>query len=59
MAYHLEHTQQGINAVALLQTPRDSLDLRPENKFALENAQMAHKNHQDLLSRCSSHNLHI
>lgn len=50
MAYHLEHTHGGSNAIALLLTPRDSLDLRPENQMALENAKMSHQNHQDLLS---------
>ncbi|TIC49729.1 hypothetical protein E3Q04_04280 [Wallemia mellicola] len=50
MAYHLEHTHGGSNAIALLLTPRDSLDLRPENQMALENAKMSHQNHQDLLT---------
>ncbi|TIB30292.1 hypothetical protein E3P84_03421 [Wallemia ichthyophaga] len=50
MAYHLEHTQEGTNAIALLQTPRDSLDLRPENKLALRDAAMSHGDHQDLLT---------
>lgn len=35
-AYHLEHSTQNtsnpIKAIALLQTPVDALDLRPENR---------------------------
>jgi exopolyphosphatase len=62
-AYHLAH--KGLNdtskshllsdgqrpekAIALLQTPRDALDLRPENKLALHNVQMS-PGHRDLLT---------
>lgn len=52
-AYHLEHSTQNasnpIRAVALLQTPTDALDLRPENKVALANSQMS-SGHSDLLT---------
>ncbi|KAK3068598.1 hypothetical protein LTR53_013703 [Teratosphaeriaceae sp. CCFEE 6253] len=52
-AYHLEHssmnTSRPIKAVALLQTPTDALDLRPENKLALEDARMS-TGHSDLLT---------
>lgn len=53
-AYHLTHnTTSGhadqIQAVALLQTPEDALDLRPENKLALANARMS-PGHSDLLT---------
>lgn len=52
-AYHLEHLTQNtsapVKAIALLQTPTDALDLRPENKVALANSQMS-KGHSDLLT---------
>ncbi|EME79376.1 uncharacterized protein MYCFIDRAFT_208769 [Pseudocercospora fijiensis CIRAD86] len=52
-AYHLEHSTQNtshpIKAIALLQTPTDALDLRPENKLALRNAKMS-TGHSDLLT---------
>ncbi|KAF1994162.1 DHH phosphoesterase [Amniculicola lignicola CBS 123094] len=52
-AYHLEHstanTSNPIKAIALLQTPTDCLDLRPENKLALHNSQMS-SGHRDLLT---------
>lgn len=52
-AYHLGHSTQNtsnpIKAIALLQTPTDALDLRPENKVALDNSQMT-SNHEDLLT---------
>jgi exopolyphosphatase len=52
-AYHLEHSTQNsthpVKAIALLQTPADALDLRPENKLALDNSQMS-SGHSDLLT---------
>ncbi|ETS77083.1 hypothetical protein PFICI_10957 [Pestalotiopsis fici W106-1] len=52
-AYHLQHatanTSEPIKAIALLQTPTDALDLRPENKLALDNSQMS-SGHSDLLT---------
>lgn len=52
-AYHLEHatknTSNPIKAIALLQTPNDQLDLRPENKIALANSLMT-PGHSDLLT---------
>lgn len=52
-AYHLEHstenTSHPIKAIALLQTPTDALDLRPENSLALNNAKMS-SGHSDLLT---------
>lgn len=52
-AYHLGHSTQNtsnpIKAIALLQTPTDALDLRPENKVALDNAKMT-SGHEDLLT---------
>ncbi|CAK3950816.1 DHH phosphoesterase [Lecanosticta acicola] len=52
-AYHLEHSTQNtthpIRAIALLQTPTDALDLRPENKLALKNSLMS-TGHSDLLT---------
>ena len=52
-AYHLQHatfnTSHPIKAIALLQTPTDALDLRPENKIALANSQMS-SGHMDLLT---------
>lgn len=52
-AYHLQHSTQNtshpIKAIALLQTPTDALDLRPENKIALANSQMS-SGHSDLLT---------
>ncbi|KAH6681087.1 hypothetical protein F5X68DRAFT_211854 [Plectosphaerella plurivora] len=52
-AYHLQHstfnTSNPIKAIALLQTPTDALDLRPENKIALDNSQMS-SGHSDLLT---------
>ncbi|KAE8257092.1 hypothetical protein A4X13_0g2586 [Tilletia indica] len=40
---------KAIQAVALLQTPEDALDLRPENKLALASAKMS-PGHSDLLT---------
>jgi exopolyphosphatase len=52
-AYHLEHstenTSHPIKAIALLQTPSHALDLRPENRLALDNSQMT-SGHEDLLT---------
>ena len=52
-AYHLEHstmnTSHPIKAIALLQTPTDALDLRPENTLALKDARMS-TGHSDLLT---------
>jgi exopolyphosphatase len=52
-AYHIEHstanTSHPQKAIALLQTPTDALDLRPENKIALGNAKMS-SGHSDLLT---------
>ncbi|CAD6890758.1 unnamed protein product [Tilletia controversa] len=62
-AYHLTHNgttpehdggehgepTRSIQAVALLQTPEDALDLRPENQLALANAKMS-PGHSDLLT---------
>ncbi|KAJ1032483.1 hypothetical protein NDA16_000507 [Ustilago loliicola] len=52
-AYHLSHSTlhhpQPRKAVALLQTPLDALDLRPENKVALDNSKM-NSGHRDLLT---------
>ncbi|GIZ38608.1 hypothetical protein CKM354_000202000 [Cercospora kikuchii] len=52
-AYHLEHSTQNTShpqkAIALLQTPTDALDLRPENKVALKNSLMS-SGHSDLLT---------
>ena len=52
-AYHLEHatanTSEPLKAIALLQTPTDQLDLRPENKLALANSKMS-SGHRDLLN---------
>lgn len=60
-SYHLSHlalnTTHTIDshpphpkkAIALLQTPSDALDLRPENKLALRNVQMS-PGHRDLLT---------
>lgn len=63
-SYHLSHLELMKNnatasnssehphptkAIALLQTPRDALDLRPENKLALHNVQMS-PGHRDLLT---------
>ncbi|KAF2709515.1 DHH phosphoesterase [Pleomassaria siparia CBS 279.74] len=52
-AYHLEHSTQNtsdpIKAIALLQTPTDALDLRPENQLALKNSLMT-SGHEDLLT---------
>lgn len=52
-AYHLDHvsenTSHPIKAIALLQTPSHALDLRPENKLALDNSQMT-PGHEDLLT---------
>lgn len=57
-AYHISHAGhdegRGESAVALLQTPEDALDLRPENKLALHNAKMS-PGHRDLLSECERH----
>lgn len=53
-AYHLQHSTQSassrpVKAIALLQTPTDALDLRPENKAALHGARMT-PGHSDLLT---------
>lgn len=60
-SYHLSHMALNAShhvsdvhhhpkkAVALLQTPQDALDLRPENKLALHNVQMS-PGHRDLLT---------
>jgi exopolyphosphatase len=52
-AYHLGHSTQNtsnpIKAIALLQTQTDALDLRPENKVALDNSKMT-SGHEDLLT---------
>jgi len=52
-AYHLDHayenTSHPVKAIALLQTPSHALDLRPENKLALDNSQMT-PGHEDLLT---------
>ncbi|PWN47073.1 hypothetical protein IE53DRAFT_349801 [Violaceomyces palustris] len=52
-AYHLSHVTSHLpnrhKAVALLQTPEDALDLRPENKLALSNSKMS-SGHKDLLT---------
>jgi exopolyphosphatase len=52
-AYHLSHSTQNtshpVKAIALLQTPTDALNLRPENRLALENAKMS-TGHSDLLT---------
>jgi exopolyphosphatase len=52
-AYHLEHSTENsshpVKAIALLQTPSHALDLRPENKLALDNSQMT-PGHEDLLT---------
>lgn len=52
-AYHLSHSTlhhpQPRKAIALLQTPLDALDLRPENKVALSNSKMS-SGHRDLLT---------
>lgn len=44
-----ENRSEPIKAIALLQTPTDALDLRPENKLALQNSQMS-DGHRDLLN---------
>ena len=52
-AYHIVHSTMNTSApqkaIALLQTPTDALDLRPENKIALDNAKMS-SGHSDLLT---------
>ncbi|KAF2025826.1 DHH phosphoesterase [Setomelanomma holmii] len=52
-AYHLDHISENsshpIKAIALLQTLSHALDLRPENKLALDNSQMT-PGHEDLLT---------
>lgn len=48
-AYHLGHVDPSKPAIGLLQTPEDALDLRPENKLALENVKMS-EGHSDLLT---------
>lgn len=52
-AYHLQHSTANstnhVKAIALLQTPADALDLRPENKLALHNSLMS-SGHSDLLT---------
>lgn len=52
-AYHLEHSTMNTThprkAIALLQTPTDALDLRPENQLALKRSQMS-SGHSDLLT---------
>lgn len=51
-AYHISHstanTTHPRKAIALLQTPTMALDLRPENKLALDHSQMT-PGHEDLL----------
>ncbi|KAJ4405950.1 hypothetical protein N0V82_010210 [Gnomoniopsis sp. IMI 355080] len=51
-SYHLSHstanTSNPLKAIALLQTPSIALDLRPENKLALDNSLMT-SGHEDLL----------
>ncbi|EPQ31696.1 uncharacterized protein PFL1_01029 [Pseudozyma flocculosa PF-1] len=52
-AYHLSHSTlhhpEPRKVVALLQTPADALDLRPENQLALHNIKMS-SGHRDLLT---------
>ena len=52
-SYHLMHASENttdpVKAIALLQTPTDALDLRPENKLALHESQMS-SGHRDLLN---------
>ncbi|KAM0811897.1 hypothetical protein AB5N19_12253 [Seiridium cardinale] len=52
-AYHLQHSTENstapTKAIALLQTPTNALDLRPENKLALDNSMMS-SGHSDLLT---------
>ncbi|KDN52004.1 DHH phosphoesterase [Tilletiaria anomala UBC 951] len=54
-SYHLDHIHtenfdhDRATTVALLQTPEDALDLRPENKLALSNSNMS-PGHRDLLT---------
>ncbi|KAK8064536.1 hypothetical protein PG994_007174 [Apiospora phragmitis] len=52
-AYHLQHSTQNdshpVKAIALLQTPTAALDLRPENKLALDNSKMS-SGHSDILT---------
>lgn len=49
-SYHLSHVKPDTNkTIALLQTPQDALDLRPENKLALHNVMMS-PGHRDLLT---------
>lgn len=55
-SYHISHmaasnhtSNQIQKAIALLQTPQDALDLRPENRLALHNVQMS-PGHRDLLT---------
>lgn len=52
-AYHLGHktanTSDPLKVIALLQTPTHALDLRPENKLALEESRMT-KGHEDLMT---------
>ena len=53
-AYHLEHSTQNtsnpIKAIALLQTGSDAIDLRPENKLALQEIKMT-GGHEELLTQ--------
>lgn len=54
LAYDLAHTKgKPAKAVPLLQVTNDAIDLRPENKLALDMAGME-KGHRDLLSECDS-----
>jgi len=48
-AFHLNHLDPPVKAVALLQTQEDALDLRPENVLALKEAHMK-PGHADLLT---------
>jgi exopolyphosphatase len=52
LAYDIAHTKgKPAKAVPLLQVTNDAIDLRPENKLALDMAGME-KGHRDLLSEC-------
>ena len=51
LAYDISHDKRKpARAVALLQVKNDAIDLRPENKLALEKARME-RGHKDLLSQ--------
>jgi len=50
LAYDISHTKhKPAKAISLLQIATTSIDLRPENKLALEEARME-RGHKDLLS---------